>query len=325
MKAFVYEEYGPPDVLQLKEVHRPTPGADEVLVKINAVALNPADWRSLRSDPFFVRFDTGLVKPRNRILGADIAGCVEAVGANVTQFKPGDAVFADIGAGGFAEYVCTTEDKLVLKPSNLSFAEAAAVPKAANTALQALRDYGQTWAGQSILINGASGGVGTFAVQIAKSYGATVTGVCSTRNLDLVRSIGADQVIDYTEDDFASGDQTYDLILDVVGNRSVADYQRALNPDGVALLIGFTTMARMFKSILVGAWVSKRSHQKIAPMNANINQNDLGALKRMVEAGEVKPVIDRCYPFHEIPEAMTYLETGRARGKVAIRIGAEEH
>lgn len=318
MKAFVYEKYGSPNVLELRELEKPTPQADEVLVKIVAAAVNPTDWRSMRGDPFLVRLEAGLFKPKSGILGADIAGRVEAVGANVTQFKPGDEVFCDIRAGGFAEYACAAEDRLVLKPSNLSFAEAAAVPKAAITALQSLRDAGQTQPGQTVLINGASGGVGTFAVQIAKSFGAIVTGVCSTRNLEMVRSIGADHVVDYTKEDFTRRDQSYDLILDTVGNRSVADYQRALNPGGIGVIVGFTTMTHMFKTMLRGAWVSKRGNQKIAPMNANINQKDLDFLKGLIEAGDVKPVIDKCYPFGEIPDAVAYLEKGHARGKVII-------
>ncbi|MEM7343373.1 MAG: NAD(P)-dependent alcohol dehydrogenase, partial [Chloroflexota bacterium] len=209
MKAFTYEVYGSPDNLTLEAIEKPTPKANELLIKIEATALNPTDWRRLRGDPFFVRLDMGLFKPKLKIIGADIAGRVEAVGSEITQFKPGDAVFGDIAAGGLAEYVCVTEDKLLLKPADLSFEEAAAVPKAANTALQGLRDAGGIQPGQKVLINGASGGVGTFAVQIAKSLGARVTGVCSTQNLELVRSLGADHIIDYTVEDFASGSQTY--------------------------------------------------------------------------------------------------------------------
>jgi NADPH:quinone reductase-like Zn-dependent oxidoreductase len=320
MKAFVYEEYGPPNVLELKAVEKPTPKADEVLVKVQAVAPNPADWRRMRSDPFFVRLDTGLFKPKSGILGADIAGRVEAVGANVTQFKPGDEVFGDLGRGGFAEYACATEDKFVLKPANVSFAEAAAVPLAAKTALQGLRDKGQIQSGQKVLINGASGGVGTFAVQIAKSFGGEVTGVCSTRNLEMVRSIGADHLVDYTKEDFSQNGQTYDLIFDAVGNRSVADYQRALAPKGICVLIGFTAVAHMFKVMLLGAWVSMRGSQKIVPMNEHNNQKDMNILKGLIEAGQVNPVIDRCYPFREIPEAVAYLEAGHSRGKVVITL-----
>ncbi|MDJ0753540.1 MAG: NAD(P)-dependent alcohol dehydrogenase [Ardenticatenaceae bacterium] len=318
MKAFKHERYGASDVLELQEVQKPVAGAGEVLVKTQAAALNPADWRTMRGDPFFIRLETGLFQPKFGILGADIAGRVEAVGPGVTRFKPGDEVFGDIGAGGFAEYACAPEEKFALKPTNLSLAEAAAVPKAAITALQGIRDYGQTQPGQTVLINGASGGVGTFAVQIAKSLGAIVTGVCSTRNLELVRSIGADHVVDYTREDFTN--QTYDLIFDAVGNRSVGDYQRALKPAGIGVIAGFTTLTHMVKIMLLGPWISKRGGQKIAPMNANINQKDLGFLKGLIEAGHVKPVIDRCYPFGQIPEAVAYLEKGHARGKVVITV-----
>lgn len=318
MQAFVYEKYGTPHVLELKEVNKPTPTAGELLVKVEAMSVNPADWRRLKGDPFMVRLDIGLFKPKYGILGADIAGRVESVGTSVTQFKPGDAVFGDIGAGGFAEYVCTTEDKLVLKPTNLSYAEAAAVPLAANTALQAVRDKGNVQPGQQVLINGASGGVGTYAVQIAKLLGATVTAVCSTRNMEMVRSIGADHVIDYTKEDFSENGRQYDVMLDIVGNRTVAAYQRNLSPEGSCIIIGFTTMSHMFKVMLQGAWASKRGNQKIAPMNATINQKDLGFLKKLLEADGVKPVIDRCYPFHELPEAVGYVANGHAQGKVVI-------
>lgn len=318
MKAIIYKDYGSPDVLQLETVPKPIPEADEVLVKVQAIALNAADWRRLRGNPFWVRLDTGLFKPKVKIIGADIAGRVEAVGDKVTQFQPGDEVFGDIAAGGFAEYVCATEDKLVLKPVNLSFEEAAAVPKAANTALQGLRDKGKVQPDHKVLVNGASGGVGIYAVQIAKAFGAEVTGVCSTRNVEMVRSIGADHVVDYTKEEFTQRGQRYDLILDIVGNCSVADYRRTLVPNGTGVIIGFTTMARMFKVMLQAAWASRRGEQKIAPMNANINPTDLGVLKELIEAGKVKPVIDRCYSFSEIPKAMAYIETGHARGKVVI-------
>lgn len=320
MKAIVYTKYGSPDVLELKEVEKPMPKEDEVLVRVHAMSVNPADWRRMRGAPFLARLDTGLLKPKYRVLGADIAGRVDAVGANVTQFKPGDEVFGDISTGGFAEYACTTEDKFVLKPSNLSFEEAAAVPLAANTALQGLRDKGQIQPGQKVLVNGASGGVGTFAVQIAKSFGATVTGVCSTGNLDMVRSIGADHVVDYTKEDFTRNGHVYDLIFDAVGNCSVADYKRVLAPKGTCVIIGFTTMAHMFKVIFQATLVSKRGSQKIAPMNAHINQEDLDFLKGLIEADKIEPVIDRRYPFSEIPEAVEYLERGHGRGKVIITV-----
>lgn len=320
MKAFVHEVYGSPDVLQLKELEKPVPDENEVLVKIHTVSLNQADLRLLKADPFLMRLGTGLFKPKFGITGSDIAGRVEVVGAKVKQFKPGDEVFGDIGKGGFAEYAITSEDKLCLKPTDLSFEEASAVPKAANTALQALRDTGRLQSGQKVLINGASGGVGIFAVQIAKSLGAEVIGVCSTRNLEMVSSIGADHVIDYTREDFANTNQTYDLILDTVVNRPIGDYQRALKLEGISVLVGFTAVSHMLKTILAGMWLSKTTAQTITPMDASINQNDLRVLKEMIEAGNLKPVIDRCYPFNDIAEAMSYLETGHARGKVVITL-----
>ena len=240
MKAIVYTKYGPPDVLQLKDVQKPAPGDNEVLVKIHAAATNPLDWHFMRAAPFIMRFFSGLLKPKNKILGADIAGQVEAVGTNVKRFQAGDAVYGDISSRGFAEYVCVTEEKLVLKPANLSFDAAAAVPVAGLTALQCLRDQGQIQPGQTVLINGASGGVGTFAVQIARYFGAEVAAVCSTGNVDMVRSIGADRVIDYTSEDFTQTAQLYDLILDNVGNRSVSDIKRILGPNGTYLLNAYS-------------------------------------------------------------------------------------
>jgi len=236
----VYTKYGSPDVLQLEEIEKPAPGDDEVLVKIHAAAANPLDWHYMRAAPIFMRFISGLLKPKNNILGADIAGQVEAVGTNVNQFQAGDEVYEDISSRGFAEYVCVSEDKLVLKPAKISFEEAAAVPVAGLTALQCLRDQGQIQPGQKVLINGASGGVGTYAVQIAKYFGADVTGVCSTRNVGMVRSIGADQVIDYVKEDFTQNGQLYDLILDNEGNRSISDIKRSLGPNGTYLLNGYS-------------------------------------------------------------------------------------
>jgi NADPH:quinone reductase-like Zn-dependent oxidoreductase len=321
MKAIVYAEYGSPDVLYLKDVEKPTPQDNEVLIKVHAAAANPLDWHLMRGAPFVARLENGLRKPKNTTLGADIAGVVEAVGKNVTQFQPGDPVFGEVGFGGFAEYRCAREESVVRKPSNLSFESAAAVPVAAFTALQGLRDKGQIRAGQKVLINGASGGVGTFAVQIAKSFGTEVTGVCSTRNLELVRSIGADQVVDYTQEDFTKNGQQYDLILDAVGNRSVADYQRALRPHGICSIAGFTTMARLFEHILLGAWVSRRGNKQIGLMaTAKANKQDLLFISDLLEAGKVVPVIDRTYPLHETAAAIRYLETGRARGKVVITV-----
>ncbi len=322
MKAIVYTQYGSPDVLQFKEVEKPTPRDNEVLVKIHAASANPLDWHLMRGAPFVARFENGLFKPKQPILGADIAGQVEAVGSSVTQFKPGDEVFGDIslsGLGGFAEYGCAREDTLVLKPSNISFEEAASFPVVGFTAIQGLRDTGHIQSGQKVLINGASGGVGTFAVQLAKSFGAEVTGVCSTRNLDMVRSIGADHVIDYTQEDFTKNGQGYDLIYDAVGNRSVSDYKRALSPNGVCVVAGFTTLSHLFKVILLGAWVSKTEGKKIGLMGtAQPNQKDLVFIKELVESGKIVAVIDRSYPLSETAEAIRYLETGRAKGKVII-------
>jgi NADPH:quinone reductase-like Zn-dependent oxidoreductase len=255
MKAIVYTEYGPPDVLQLKEVEKPTPKDNEVLIKVHAASVNYSDWAFVRGEPFMVRLmGSGLLKPKNTILGADIAGRVEAVGRSVKQFQPGDEVFGDLsecGWGGFAEYVSVPENALTLKPANMTFEEAAAVPQAALVALQGLRDKGQIQPGQKVLINGASGGIGTFAVQIAKSFGAEVTGVCSTRNLDMVRSIGADHVIDYTQEDFTQNGQRYDLILAAGGYRSIFDYKRALSPKGIYVSTG-GSMAQTFQAMLLG-------------------------------------------------------------------------
>jgi NADPH:quinone reductase-like Zn-dependent oxidoreductase len=324
MKAIVYTQYGSPDVLQFKDVEKPTPKDHEVLVKIHAASVNTLDWRMMRATPFLARLDNGLFKPKQTRLGADLAGRVEAVGSGVTQFQPGDEVFGDIwlnGLGGFAEYGCTREDTLVLKPTNISFEDAAAIPLAALTALQGLRDKGQLHSGQKVLINGASGGVGTSAVQIAKSFGAEVTGVCSTRNLDLVRSIGADHVIDYTREDFTRNGQQYDLIYCAVGNRSIADYQRALKPQGVCVIAGFTTLRLMFEHSIFGPRRSKAGGQRVGMMGTvKPNQADLLCMKGLLEAGKVVPVIDRCYPLSETAEAIRYLEAGRARGKVVITV-----
>jgi len=255
MKAILYTRYGSPDVLQLKDVEKPMPKHNQVLVKVHAASANPADWHLMRAEPFLARFANGLLKPKNTRLGADVAGRVEAVGSNVTRFQVGDDVFGELPLnelGSFAEYVCAPEELLALKPARLTFEQAAAVPLAAFTALQGLRNKGHIQPGQSVLINGASGGVGTFAVQIAKSFGTEVTGVCSTRNLDMVRSIGADHVIDYTQADFTKTNQQYDLIFDAVGNRSVSDYKRALRPNGICAVAGFTSLSRLFQIMFLG-------------------------------------------------------------------------
>jgi NADPH:quinone reductase-like Zn-dependent oxidoreductase len=317
MKAIIYTEYGSPDVLQLKELEKPAPRENEVLIKVQAASVNPADWHLMRAEPFLVRLENGLLKPKNTRLGADVAGRVEAVGKNVSQFQAGDDVFGELPLrvlGSFAEYVCAQDDALALKPARLTFEQVAAVPLAAFTALQGLRDKGQIRPGQKVLINGASGGVGTFAVQIAKSFETEVTGVCSTRNLDMVRSIGADHVIDYTQKDFTQTGQCYDLIFDAVGNRSVSDYRRALTPNGICAVAGFTGLSRLFQVMLLGG-------KKIGLMEtAKANKKDLLFIKELLETGKVVPVIDRIYPLQDVPEAIRYLETKHAQGKVVIKI-----
>ena len=320
MKAILFREYGSPDVLKLEEIEKPLPEDNQVLVKVAAAAANPLDWHRMRAAPFLVRLGDGLLKPKNPRLGADFAGRVEAVGKSVTQFQPGDEVFG-MATGSFAEYVCTAENNLVHKPANLSFEAAAAVPVVAFTALQGLRHAGKIQPGQKVLVNGASGGVGTFAVQIAKSFGAVVTGVCSTRNLEMVRSIGANHVVDYTKEDFTRNGQQYDLIYDAVGNRSVSDYKRALHPEGTCVIAGFTTIPRLLQHILLGAWVSRTGNQKIGLMEtARSDKNDLLFIKELLETGKVVPVIDKRYPLSETAEAIRYLETGRARGKVIVTV-----
>src|SRR5712691_2797019 len=309
MKAIVYTKYGSPDVLQLKEVEKPAPNDGEILVKIHAASANPLDWHLMRASPFFVRLEGGLRKPKDPRLGADIAGRVEAVGNNVTQFQPGDEVFG-AWTGSFAEYASVPENRVALKPTKSSFEEAAAIPVAAITALQGLRDKGQIQSGQKVLVNGASGGVGTFAVQIAKSFGTEVTGVCSTRNLDMVRSIGADHVVDYTQEDFTKNEQQrYDLIYDAVGNRSVSDYKRALKPGGTCAVAGFSTWPRLIEHAALAPLRSKTGNKKVGLMGmAKPNQKDLVILKELVETGKVKPVIDRRYPLSETADAIRYLE-----------------
>jgi NADPH:quinone reductase-like Zn-dependent oxidoreductase len=314
MKAFILEKYGPPEVLQMAEVEKPAPAADEALVKVLAVSVNPADWRSMRAKPFFSRATLGLLRPKHRIPGVDVAGQVEAVGSGVTQFKPGDEVYANLldhGYGGFAEYVSVPVEVMAVKPANLSFEEAAAVPMAGITALQGLRHHGEIQAGQRVLINGASGGIGTFAVQIAKSYGSEVTGVTSTRNIDLVGSLGADHVIDYTITDFFASGRRYDLILDTIGNLSVRDLRGALTEGGKAAVVGFTSVAKLIS-------VSLRGGKDVAMVSAHVATTDLEFLSNLIEAGKVHPHIDRRYRFAEIPAAISYLEQGHARGKVVV-------
>jgi NADPH:quinone reductase-like Zn-dependent oxidoreductase len=320
MKAIVYTKYGLPDVLKLKEVEKPAPKDDEVLIKVHAASLNAYDWHLLTADIFLVRLmGGGLLKPKNKILGADIAGRVEAVGRNVMQFRLGDDVFGDIGHGGFAEYACARENRLASKPANLSFEEAAAVPMAALTALQGLRDKGRIQPGQKVLINGASGGLGTFAVQIAKSFGAEVTAVCSTGKMDMARSIGADRVIDYTKEDFTKNGQLYDLIFAANGYHPILDYRRALAPKGSYVFAG-GTWAQMFQAMLLGPWISMAGSKKMGGLSAKVNQKDLIFIKELLEAGKVRPVIDRRYPLSEVPEALRYLGERHAQGKVVITL-----
>lgn len=320
MKAIIFTEYGSPDVLRLKEVEKPVPTEDRVLVKVHAAAANPLDWHRVRGAPILVRLSEGMFKPKNPKLGADVAGRVEAVGSNVTKFKPGDEVFGGIGVSAFAEYVCVREWALVLKPANVSFEAAAAVPVGGLTALQCLRDAGQIQARQKVLINGASGGVGTFAVQIAKSFGAEVTGVCSTPNVEMVRSIGADHVIDYTREDYTRNDQRYDLILDNVGNHSLAGNRRVLTPHGSYVLAGFASMFGLVQVMLLGTLISKLGSQKIGFKLSDANEKDLLFLQELLATGKIVPVIDRCYPLSETAEAIRYLEAGHAKGKVVITV-----
>ncbi len=319
MKAIVYTKYGPPDVLKLEEVEKPTPKDDEVLIKVHAASVNASDWEFLRGTPLYTRI-WGLLKPKHQILGSDIAGRVEAVGGNVTQFKPDDEVFGDILGcwGGFAEYVCAPENALMLKPASMTFEQAAAVPQAAVVALQGLRDKGQIQPGQKVLINGAGGGAGTFAVQMAKSFGAEVTGVDSTEKLDMMRSIGADQVIDYTQEDFTQNGQRYDLILDLVATHSIFDYKRALSPKGIYVMVG-GSMARIFQVLLLGPWISLTGSKKMGILAAKPNK-DLDIIKELFEAGKVVPVIDRHYRLSEVAEALRYLGEGHAQGKVIIAL-----
>jgi NADPH:quinone reductase-like Zn-dependent oxidoreductase len=314
MKAFLYERYGPPQSLRMVEVEKPVPKADEVLVNVRAASVNAADWHVLRGKPLFSRVTLGLLRPRHQILGGDIAGEVQAVGARVTRFKPGDEIYANLldhGFGGFAEFVAVPVDVMSLKPPSLSFEEAAAVPMAAVTALQGLGHHGEIKPDNKVLVNGATGGVGSFAVQIAKSYGPEVTGVTSTPNIELVRSLGADHVLDYTRNDFVQSGRRYDLILDTVGNRSVSDLRRALVSGGKAAVTGFTSVGK-----LVG--LSLRGGKDIALVQAHVTAKDLEILSELIEAGRVRPQIDRRYPFAEIPAAIAYLEQGHARGKVVV-------
>ena len=320
MKAIVYTKYGLPDVLQLKEVEKPTPKDDEVLVKVHAASVNDWDWGLLRGKPF-MSLIPGLLKPKYKILGGDIAGRVEAAGRNVKQFHPGDDVFGDLcqcGWGGFAEYVCARENALTLKPGSMSFEEAAAIPQAAMLALRGLRYKGRIQPGQKVLINGAGGGAGTFAVQIAKSFGAEVTGVDSTRKLEMMRSIGADQVIDYTKTDFTKNGQHYEFILDFAAHHSIFDYKRALSPKGIFVVVGGST-ARIFQAVFLGALISMTGGKKMGLLMHKPNE-DLAFMIELFEAGKVVPVIDRRYPLSEVPEALRYFGEGQAKGKLVITV-----
>ena len=320
MKAIVYTKYGPPDVLQLKEVAKPIPRDDEVLIKVQAVSVNRSDWEGLRGKPLYARIG-GLLKPRHPILGSDIAGRVEMAGRNVRRFQPGDEVFGDISGclGGFAEYVCARESALALKPASMTFEEAAAIPQGAVIALQGIRDKGQVQPGQKVLINGAGGGAGTFALQLAKLYGAEVTGVDNTGKLDFMRSLGADHVIDYTREDFTKNGKQYDLILDVIAHRSVFAFKRALRSNGSYFLAG-GSVATILQILLLGPWIRGITGKKIRVLAVKPNPKDLVHITELYEAGKVVPVIDRQYPLSEVPEALRYLGEGRTKGKVVITV-----
>ena len=325
MNAIAYDKFGSPDVLELRDVPKPEVGPGEVLVHVRAASANPYDWHFMRGEPYIARPATGMLKPKYPHLGSDMAGEVEAVGSGVTRFRPGDEVFGFVGAGAFAEYVSAPEERLALKPRNLSFEQAATVPLAAMTALQGLRDSGRIRAGQKVLIIGASGGIGTFAVQIAKFYGASVIGVCSTRNAVMVRSIGADSVIDYTREDFTRSGQKYDLIFQLAGTASPSDCRRALTREGVLVLSSgdspgrvIGAVGRIIKAILLSPFVS----QSLRVLNTKPSSDDLECLSELIEAGSVAPVIDRTYPLDEAADAIRYLETGHARGKIVISVSA---
>jgi NADPH:quinone reductase-like Zn-dependent oxidoreductase len=320
VKAIVYTKYGPPGVLGLKEVARPTPRDDEVLVKVRAVSVNRSDWEGLRGKPLYARI-RGLLRPRHQILGSDVAGRVETAGRNVRRFQPGDEVFGDIlpRPGGFAEYVRARESALALKPAGMTFEEAAAIPQAAVIALQGIRDKGRVQPGQKVLINGAGGGAGTFAVQLAKLYGAEVTAVDNTGKVDFMRSLGADHVIDYTREDFTKNGERYDLILDVVAHRSVFAYKRALRPNGSYLLAG-GSVATIFQILLLGAWIRVTTCKRIRILAVRPNTEDVDFIKDLIEAGKVTPVIDKTYPLSDVPEAIGYVGDGHAKGKVVITL-----
>jgi NADPH:quinone reductase-like Zn-dependent oxidoreductase len=323
LKAITYHRYGAPEVLQFQEVDDPVVGDDEVLVRVRAASANPRDWHFMRGLPAFMRLQFGLRGPRHGGLGSDIAGQVEAAGAKVTRFRPGDEVYADVVMGGFAEYVAVAEDKVAPKPANLTFEQAAAVPLAAVTALQGLRDHGRVQPGQQVLVIGAAGGVGTFAVQLAKWLGAEVTGVCGTGKADLVRSLGADHVVDYTREDVTRGGRTYDLVFQLAGTSSPSDLRRARTPTGTLLLSSGESdgrligpVDRIIKALLLAPFV----RQRLVPFVAKRSSEDLQLITTLIEAGKVTPVLDRTYALSDVPEAIRHLEEGHARGKLVITV-----
>lgn len=323
MKAIVQDAYGSSEVLKLQEIEKPVIKDGEVLVRVHAAAIHAGDWLLMTGRPQLFRIGVGLRKPRKRIPGFDFAGTVEAIGSNAREFQPGDEVFGDAAGGSCAEYVSVSEDKMALKPASLTLVQAAVVPVSGVTALRGLRDAGKVRPGQHVLINGASGGVGTFAVQIAKALGAEVTGVCSTRNVEMVRSIGADHVIDYTQEDFTKGGERYDLILDNVANHSLADCRQALTPKGILLSNNGTSGGRWIGPLgrmAAAAVLSPFVHKQKPPFYAPVRKRDLIDLTRLIETGEITPVIDRTYPLTETAEAMGHVGEGHARGKVAITV-----
>jgi len=326
MKAIVYRCYGSPDVLKLEDIAQPLPADKRMLVKVHAASVNPLDWHYMRGEPYLMRAGVGIGAPDDIHMGVDFSGTVVSVGKDVTRFKPGDEVFGG-RTGAFGEYVSVAEaGSVAIKPANVTFEQAAAVPIAAHTALQALRDKGKIQPGQTVLINGASGGVGTFAVQIAKAYGAKVTGVCSTRNLAMVRALGADRVIDYTQEDFTKESQRYDLIIDIVGTHSLSDYRRVLNPHGLLVIAGSLDRGRWLGPLTgsIDAWLYAHFvSQQVIVLFAQLNPEDLDVLRDLMQAGKITPVIDRQYALSEVPEAIRYLEQGHARGKVVIKVAGD--
>lgn len=320
MKAIIYTEYGSPDVLGLKDIGKPSPKENEVLIKIISASVNAADWHMIRGKPFIARFTSGLLKPKTQIPGIDFAGIVETSGKKATEFKPGDEVFGDCGWGGaFAEYVCLKEEKIIPKPENVTFDEAASIPVSALTALQSIRDFGKITSGQQVLINGSSGGVGTFSIQIAKYYGAEVTGVCSTPKMEMVKSIGADNVIDYNESDFCNSGKKFDVIIDNVGNRSIFDLERALKPSGKCIIVGFTSLPLLFQAMFISPVISSFSTKKIKMMGTAVpNKKDMLFLKVLLESGKIKPVIEKTYSLEQAAEAVKYVDEGHATGKIII-------